>query len=239
LPTIELKEDTDDGARILSCMYFPTHTANRGRWFSALHENEDQLTPDIGRPISDQGIDHQWVMTVSDAGWRGTVSGEILLRLALMRAKGTPEPSVRKAVYSMHVHAVQLITNPDTQELSDAREDKAIPITVKSMWNFLRSFKTVCHLWAAHRILERSHALFHIPALLRDGEQLRGFLCHAAWFLEVGASHKTRNDKAMPPLDRASAWVPSAAFDAVEPPLGDFPESLREALQAYRVPKKK
>ena len=178
-------------------------------------------------------------MRVSEAGWRGTVAGEILLRLALMRAEGTSEPSVRKAVYSMHVHAVELITDPDTKRLSNAREDKAIPITVRSMWSFLSGFKIICHLWAAHRILERGHAFFNVLDVLHDGEQLNSFLGHAAWFLELGASHITRNDKAVPPLDRASAWVPSVAFDAIEPPLEGFPKSLRDALVSYHAPSKK
>ena len=119
--------------------------------------------------------------------------------------------------------------------MSEAREDRALAITERSMRNYLRDFKSVCHFWTAHRILEESRPFFEVPRALSDAGQLERFLGHAEWFLECGIAHRSRNYRTGPLLERAAAWTPSVRNSSLRPELGEFPTSLSDAISSYRA----
>ena len=162
------------------------------------------------------------------------MAGEILLRMAIMEQKRVPEPGVRKAMHTLRRDLVELTSNAEGG-VSDAREDKSIPITERSLWTYLTNFRTVCHLWSAHRILEHTVPFYSIPDALLDATTLEVFLGHATWFLDFAARYTARNSKDDAFLDPAFSWTSNAT--AVEPPLGELTSSMLLSLENYRASK--
>jgi len=199
MPVIEIQGDSADGARVLSYMYFPSNDAGRDHLFSDLtSSNDDLMQSDSERTLSDMQAANRWTKEVSDAGLRGTAAGEMLVWFALMLRVDCPEPSKHKAVAAMRNLSLDLKQDPETGQVIEGGEAGVIPDDDSTFWKYLTRYKDVCHLWASHWVLSRNHAFYRIPEVLRDGGQLETFLAHAAWFLELGESHTTRNDRGWP-----------------------------------------
>ncbi len=231
MPTLQLLADGKDAARVLARMHFPKNERELGvlfAWFTCEDVAESAVQPASRK--------RDVLLRMSDVGWRGTVAGEILLRVAAMSEFGLEEPSVRKAIYSWKRHAIKLRTLEDG-ELSIECTDKAIAITEKSGWNYHAEFETVRHLWAAHRILERDTPFYEVLETLTDAQAMQRFLAHAAWFLDFEASHGSRNHHDGPLLDRSVAWVCVPAPPALKPDLEPVRESLTSDLDGYRATK--
>src|SRR5439155_16103570 len=135
-----------------------------------------------------------------------------------------------KAVAAMRNLSLDLKQDPETGQVIEGGEAGVIPDDDSTFWKYLTRYKDVCHLWASHWVLSRNHAFYRIPEVLRDGGQLETFLAHAAWFLELGESHTTRNDRGGPWVERATAFVPSVAVPPTAPELGSLPDHLIRSL---------
>ncbi|MEJ7671091.1 MAG: hypothetical protein WKH97_20705 [Casimicrobiaceae bacterium] len=237
MPIIEFLGDGHDGERLLSYMYFPDDIACRQRLFPNAEEAKGKAPPSSGTRKPSLS---NWPLKVSDAGYRGTVAGEILLRIAVMDKHGIRDPSVNKAVYSIRRQLETLTgVTTKTKNQPDIPEYWHIPLDERSYRSYLTAYRPVAHLWAAHQVLARRVPFFEMHEVLRDQTELRAFLSHAAWFLRFGTDHTTRNAKARALLDPAQALMPNAPIDSIEPSRDEFLEDLRTALEGYKAPKKR
>jgi len=241
MPEFLLRGDRTDASSLIALMHFPDNQENRDRLRSVL---DTVLDPD-GEPGSEkppEWILSRWrqltpneqVIELSQIGWRGWVAGETLRRTALMQANGVREPSTRKAALSMMFEFIGLKTAPDGT-VTHLPEDRDIVLTETSALNYFRNYRPVCHFWAAHRVLEeQGHPFYAMLTLLSDTREMAQFLAYAEWFLDFDIRRPTRN-KDRTKQDRALAWTVAPAVHPVEPPLGSFPDSLREAIDRYRA----
>lgn len=231
MPTLQLLADGKDAARILALMHFPTAEDKREDLFTWL--TADEGTDGADQPTAPSG---RVLLRMSDVGWRGTVAGEMLLRIAAMAEFDIEEPSVRKAVYSWGRHALALRTREDGT-LADEPTDNAIGLTERASRKCLSDFKPVVHFWAAHRVLERDTPFYNVLATLTAAEEMQRFLAHATWFLDFGSNLRSRNYHDGPLLDPAGIWTVIPAQGAQKPDFEPERDALLSELADYKATK--
>jgi hypothetical protein len=236
MPTIPLLDNSDDGARLLSHMYFPNREADREALFAALRaesEPEKSIWMATSAAPTSKG-ERKRALELAETGWRGTVAGEILLFVVRMQRTNEREPSVRKAMFAVRDGIIEHMRD-DTGYPEPAPEDAAVAIHPKSFWNYYLKFKDVRHFWAAHRILEleREVPFYRMHEALAEPQQREEFLAHAAWFLDFETHFTARNLKGESLVDLATVWTPSRGVPAREPHIAVDSDSLRELLSRY------
>ena len=172
MPTIPFAGDDSDVAMLLAYMHFPTRVRLREEFRQMLSDVDVPSAPAVAVELARQS---RKVLSISDVEWRGTLAGELILRMAVMEKHSIPEPGARKAIHTLRSDLVELAADADGR-VSDSRENRGIPITERSLWSYLAAFKTVCHLWAAHRILEYDVPFFSVGDALRDRGSMNLFL---------------------------------------------------------------
>lgn len=236
MPFLNINGGDLDSFWVYSAMAFPNDDQKRAEFITVNYYRLQAMSPN--QPVVSLPIDQLAVLVGADsyievmkraacAAGPGSIVGDLLGYIVTMRLAGHPEPSIRKAIY---------LAQQYNEGASNAFDKKPATseIGIRNYWN---EYRTVAHLWAAHRTFQQPGSPYSgDDVCLLDPDAFRTFLAVAEWYRNVGetciSAHAKNPEPLLPTADmwRVPADFTLPDFDVTQ---GDMPGWMKDRLAGY------